>query len=148
MQLTEHFTLNEFIRSATATLKGIDNTPNAGQLENIKKTARQMEYVRALLGGYPIIISSGFRGAALNQAIGGSATSSHADGLAVDFTCPGFGCAEEVCLVLEKSTFKFDQIIYEQGHTNWCHLGFGKRMRQEVLSWKQGKGYVFGVMDL
>jgi len=148
MRLTDHFTLNEFTRSAVAALRGIDNTPNAEQLVNIQNMAHQMEYVRYLLGGKPILISSGFRSAELNKVIGGSATSSHSDGLAVDFTCPKFGSAKEVCMALKTSSFKFDQIIYEQGRTHWCHLGFGAQMRREVLSWKSGKGYVFGIVDL
>ena len=148
MQLTPHFTLEEFTRSAMALLKGIDNTPDAGQLENIKKTAQHMEHVRELLGGHPIHISSGFRSAALNKAVGGASHSSHLTGFAVDFTCPGFGSVKEVCMHLKNSDIKFDQIIYEQGRTHWCHIGFGEKMRREVLSWKSGKGHALGIVDL
>jgi len=148
MKLTQHFTLEEFTRSSTATLKGINNIPNEQQLENIQKVAQQLEHVRYLLGSNPIIISSGFRSETLNKAIGGSATSSHLTGLAVDFTCPKFGSVKEVCLHLKNSGLKYDQIIYEQGRTNWCHIGFGEKMRREVLSWKSGKGYVLGIVDL
>jgi len=146
--LTAHFTLEEFTRSATATQKGIGNTPNAAQLENIKKTAQQMELVRTILGDNPIIISSGFRSAVLNKAVGGSDKSSHLTGLAVDFTCPKFGTVKEVCAAIKASKLQFDQIIYEQGRTNWCHIGFGGEMRREVLSWRSGKGYVIGIVDL
>lgn len=148
IQLTEHFTLEEFTRSAIAALRGIDNKPDAVQLTNLQMIAHQMEHVRYLLGGNPIIISSGFRSEALNDVVGGSSTSSHAHGLAVDFTCPKFGTVKEVCMHLKNNSFKFDQLIYEQGRTNWCHLGFGEKKRQEVLSWKSGKGYVFGIIDL
>ena len=34
--MTEHFTLNEFLRSDTASRYKIDNTPNKEQLENIE----------------------------------------------------------------------------------------------------------------
>ena len=148
MRLTDHFTLSEFTRSAVAALRGINNIPGDEQLVNIRKMAHQMEHVRYLLGGKPILISSGFRSAELNKVIGGSITSSHSDGLAVDFTCPQFGCAKEVCMALKTGTLRFDQVIYEQGRTNWCHLGFGEQMRREVLSWRSSKGYVFGIVDL
>lgn len=148
MQLTEHFTLEEFTRSATAALKGISNKPDAVQLTNLQTVAHKMELVRSILGNNPIIISSGFRSEELNKVVGGSNTSSHSQGLAVDFTCPKFGTVKEVCAALKSSNLKFDQVIYEQGRTNWCHIGFGEKMRREILSWKIGKGYVFGIVDL
>lgn len=148
MKLTEHFTLEEFLRSTTATHKSIDNTPNSKQLQNIKFTAEQMEKVRSILGNNPILISSGFRSIALNKAVGGSSTSSHLTGYAVDFTCPKFGSVKAVCEALVNSGLRFDQIIYEQGNTKWCHIGFGEQMRGQALSWESGKGYVLGIKDL
>lgn len=148
IQLSQHFSLQEFTKSSVANAHGIANIPNVEQLKNIKYMAFQLEHVRYLLGNNPILISSGFRSQALNKAIKGSASSSHCDGLAVDFTCPKYGTVKEVCMRLKNSPLKFDQIIYEQGKTVWCHLGFGERMRQEVLSWRSTKGYVYGVVDL
>ena len=149
MRLTEHFTLEEFTRSATAVKRGINNTPDAVQLTNIQMAAHKMELVRSLLGDNPILISSGFRSDALNKAVGGSHTSSHKTGLAVDFTCPKFGTVKEICAAIKASKLEFDQIIYEQKtYTNWCHIGFGEKTRGEVLSWKSGKGYVKGIVDL
>lgn len=148
MRLSEHFTLEEFTRSATATARGIDNTPNAAQLENLKRLAAALEDVRKLLGGKPIIISSGFRSAALNKAVGGSPTSDHANGLAADFTCPKYGSVESICRAIATSKVPFDQIIYEQGGTDWVHFGIGSRMRRQILSWAPGKGYVVGIHRL
>ena len=35
MQLSKHFTLSEMIKSMTATRKGIDNTPGAGEIKSL-----------------------------------------------------------------------------------------------------------------
>jgi len=147
MRLTEHFTLEELTRSATADSRGIDNTPGSEHLPNIERLAAKLEEVRALLG-QPMLISSGFRSAALNKAVGGSATSDHANGLAADFTAPGFGRVAQVAAAIEASGIEFDQLIYEQGSTEWVHLGIGTRMRRQVLSWSPLAGYVSGLQKL
>ena len=81
--MTEHFTLNEFLRSDTASRYKIDNTPNKEQLENIEFVARQLEIIRSYYNK-PMFISSGFRTKELNTLLKGSKTSQHMQGLAVD----------------------------------------------------------------
>lgn len=122
------------IASQTATRRHIDNMPNADQLENLKDTCRQADAVRAFLGG-PMFISSGFRSAKLNAAIGGARTSSHMRGEALDFTCPSFGTAKEVFSALKDSGIQFDQLIleYPESKGAWVHIGFGSEMRNEKL---------------
>lgn len=149
MKLTPHFRLSEFTRSNTATNLGIDNTPSVEHLANLERLAKTLENVRTVLGNNPVLISSGYRSPELNRAVGGSATSDHSNGLAVDFTCPGFGPVSEVCQAIVDSGIPFDQLIYEQGAgSNWVHLGLGARMRQQVLSWSPNRGYVTGLHEL
>lgn len=147
MRLSPHFLLSEFTRSATAESKGIDNKPGPEHYANLRQLAATLERVRAALG-HPIIISSGYRSPALNRAVGGSSTSDHANGLAVDFTCPGFGTAQQVCEAIIAAGIPFDQLIYEQGATEWVHLGIGTRMRRQALSWSPKSGYVSGIRRL
>lgn len=146
--LTKHFSLRELTRSATAESRGIDNAPNTDQIANLQLMATILEDVRALLGGKPIIISSGFRSAALNRIIGGSQTSDHSNGLAVDFVCPQYGHVMHICEAIRDSGINFDQLIYEQGNTEWVHLGVGTRMRRQVMSWSRAVGYVNGIQRL
>ena len=80
-KLSEHFTLEELIFSQTAMRKGIDNTPAPDIVRNLRRLAGALEDVRALLGA-PVVISSGFRGEALNRAVGGARNSAHMRGLA------------------------------------------------------------------
>lgn len=147
-RLSANFVLAEFTRSATAQAQGIDNTPSLKHVANLRQLARTLERVREALGGHPIIISSGYRSPELNRVVGGSPTSDHANGLAVDFTCPGFGSAREVCEAIVAAGIEFDQLIYEQGNTEWVHLGIGTRLRGQVMSWSRQAGYVNGIRRL
>jgi uncharacterized protein YcbK (DUF882 family) len=134
MMLSKYFALDEMIASQTATRRHIDNTPNSEQLQNLKETCMQADKVRAFLGG-PMFISSGFRSAKLNAAIGGARTSSHLRGEALDFTCPSFGTPKEVFVALSNSGILFDQLILEYPESTgaWVHIGFGSEMRNEKL---------------
>lgn len=142
-QLTEHFTLEEFTHSQTATRKGIDNTPDKHILGNLLNTAHQMEKVRVVLRN-PIYISSGYRCPELNKAINGSDTSQHMTGEAADFACPGFGTPLEVANALANSEIEFDQLIYEG---TWIHISFlaPRKPRREILTWKFDSGYMRGI---
>ncbi len=123
-QLTEHFSLEEFTDSQTAARHGITNVPVAGSHtdDNLRRTAVLMEKVRTLLG-HPVLISSGYRSPKVNKLVGGSDNSAHTHGLAVDFTCPGFGTPLAICLELEDHMVELgiDQLIHE--YKTWVHLG-------------------------
>jgi zinc D-Ala-D-Ala carboxypeptidase len=123
--LTEHFTLEEFTDSQTAARKGINNVPpaNSQERKNIQRTAETMEKVRTILGDKPILISSGYRSPQVNAAVGGSKSSAHMSGLAVDFSCPGFGTPLQICKKLHPymKELGIDQLIHE--YDTWVHLG-------------------------
>lgn len=124
-QLTEHFTLEEFTDSQTAARQGINNVPpaNSQERKNIQRTAEVMEKVRTLLNHKPVLISSGYRSPQVNAAVGGSKTSAHMSGLAVDFSCPGFGTPKHICKHLHSHmvALGIDQLIHE--YDTWVHLG-------------------------
>ena len=83
MELTKHFTLEEFTKSDKAIELGINNTPNDEEMENIKFVAEQLELIRNTYK-QPINITSGYRCEELNNAVGGVPNSYHRKGLAVD----------------------------------------------------------------
>ena len=138
MKLSEHFSLDEFTASETATRKGIDNTPPPAVTERLRMLAATLEQVRTLLGNNSIRISSGYRCLELNRAIGSGDLSAHVLGYAVDFTCPKFGTPKEVAKKIAESPIRFDQLIYEG---TWIHLSVDPRNRREVLTatFKNGK---------
>jgi len=143
MQLSPNFTLEEATFSETATRLGIDNQPNSNQLENLKKSSEGMEAIRTLLGK-PIRVSSWLRLPAVNQAIGGAVKSSHMDGWAIDFICPGYGNPYVIAKAIEESDIKVDQVIHEFGR--WVHVSFAPEMRNQYLTiFKPQNKYVTGI---
>ncbi len=140
-QITEHFTLDEL----TVTNTGLPNQPNSTQLSRLVSTAHQMELVRTVLGK-PIRVNSGFRSAAVNKAVGGSPTSAHALGYAVDFVSPSYGNTKAICQAIIKAGIKFDQLILERPDIagSWVHISFDPRMRGQVLTYIGGK-YLTGL---
>lgn len=130
--LSKNFSLDEMTASQTASRRGIDNTPSAEIIENLKTLCITLEEVKDLLEGKAILISSGYRCPKLNSAVGGSKTSSHMEGLAADFTAPRYGSVKQVCEAIRDSDIAFDQLIFEYGA--WCHIGVGGGMRRQVLT--------------
>ena len=128
MQLSENFSLREYTKSQTASRKGIDNSPSDQHLDNaIALFQNVVQPVRDHFG--PTIITSGYRSPALNEAIGGSSTSQHSVGEAVDLEVLGVSTAE-VCEWIASNT-NFDQLIlefYTPGDTNsgWVHVSYVK----------------------
>jgi hypothetical protein len=136
-KLTTHFSLEEFTDSQTAARRGIDNMPadRSDEMKNLQRTAKTMEKVRNVLNNEPILISSGYRNQWLNSAIGGAKNSAHTHGLAVDFTCPGFGTPLAICKELEPhmKELQIDQLIHE--YNTWVHLGLrDSAPRHEALT--------------
>lgn len=137
--LTAHFALEEL----TCTLhRSIDNTPPPEVVESLHDTARRLEAVRTLLGGRTVTVSSGYRSAALNRAVGGAPGSAHLSGRAVDFNCYGFGSPRDVCRAIAASNLDFDQLI-EEG--TWIHISFAPRMRRQILRRRADGGYALGL---
>jgi putative chitinase len=141
MQLSEHFNLKEFTKSETAIRKRIDNTPNAQHAQNLKNVCDKiLEPVRKHFGK-PVRINSGYRGPALNAAVGGSSKSQHCNGEAVDFEIDGLPNPELAKWVSENCDF--DQIILEfydpkEGpNSGWVHASIkrdGSNRKQKMTA--------------
>jgi len=142
MNISEHFTLEEFSFSEAAARLGLDNTPGATAMANLKLVAAAMERVRARLGNRPMVVHSGYRSPEVNRAVGGVATSAHCRGLACDFVCPAFGTPEEVARAILNCDVAYDQLILEYG---WVHVGLAEEglvARREALT-KRAAGAVW-----
>jgi hypothetical protein len=146
MKLSEHLDLAEVTRSDSAKRKGISNMPTPEHIENFKKLAQNIfEPIRKHFG-VPIHISSGYRSKALNTAIGGSLTSQHCSGEAIDIDMDGSsnGVTNKMVFDYIKDNLSFDQLIFEFGTKDapdWVHVSFettGKQRKQILRAVKTG----------
>lgn len=133
-----NFSIKELTYSKRAIEKGISNIPSTKELDNLMYVITQLERVRTLLGNVPLLISSGYRCKALNEAVGGVSTSAHVQGLAVDFTCSEYGNTTQIVEAIYNSGIEYDQLILEYPNkpTTWVHLGFaakGIQPRKQTL---------------
>ena len=125
--ISEHISYKEGVYSTTALRRDIDNTPNDEQLKNMETLAEKIfEPLRKYVSG-PIKINSFFRSAKLNTAIGGSTTSQHCKGQAMDID-DTFGKATNAEMYhYIKENLDFDQMIWEFGdddNPNWVHVSY------------------------
>jgi len=114
--VTPHFTLAELTVTDHRTL---DNTPNAAALANLQRLAKFLELVKDRLGGRAIMITSGYRSAAVNAACGSRGSSQHRLGCAADIRVPGM-TPDAVVKAVMASGLAYDQIIRE--FDAWTHI--------------------------
>ena len=126
MNLSRNFTLSELIKSDTAIRKGINNNPNAEQIEKLKALCENiLQPVRDHFGR--VKITSGFRSSELCVAIGSSVNSQHAKAEAADFECPGVDNAELADWIHRE--LPYDQLILEfytpgEPNSGWIHCSW------------------------
>lgn len=144
MQLSPHFTYDEAITSQTAARLGLRNVPPPDVLNNMVHAAQSMERIRHVLGDKPISISSWYRAPEVNKAVGGSATSAHVYGWAIDFNCHAYGPLVDLIVAVANSDVPFDQVIWE--FDSWCHISFSPSLRGQVLTIRNGTGYMPGII--
>ena len=136
MNLSKNFTLEEL----TVTKSGLANKPNLEQVGRLTDLCVNVLQPLRELYGNSITINSGFRSEAVNQAIGGAATSQHCKGEAAD--CDTADNAKLFRIIREH--LMFDQLIWEGGDNiqpAWVHVSFHKEHnRGEVLKMKKVDG--------
>ena len=127
MNLSKSFTLNELIKSQEATRLGIDNTPNEEHILNLKLLCENVLQPIRDFYGMPLSVSSGYRSAALCEAIGSSSKSQHTKGQAADFEI--FGVANKDLADFVVKNLDYDQCILEfwnenEPNSGWVHCSF------------------------
>ena len=148
MKLSNHLTLQEATKSATAIRKGIYNLPVDEHLAALVNTANKIfEPIRNHFN-VPIGISSGYRSNALNDAVGGSKTSQHSKGEALDIDADIYGgITNKQIFDFIKDNLEFDQLIWEFGtdnEPNWVHVSlkhYGEQ-RKQILRASRVRGKV------
>jgi hypothetical protein len=146
MQLSKHLALAEVTRSNEAKRKGISNEPTPEHLKNFQLLAEKVfEPIREHFA-VPIKISSGYRSAALNKAIGGAASSQHCSGEAIDIDMDGTSITNAAIFNYIKDNLNFDQLIWEFGtkaNPDWVHVSYestGKQRKQNLRATRNAAG--------
>ena len=126
MELTRNFTLSELTKSDTAIRHGIDNNPNADQIEKLKTLCEKiLQPVRDHFGR--VKVTSGFRSPALCQKINSSPNSQHARAEAADFEVVGVDNCELADWIHRE--LDWDQLILEfytpgEPNSGWIHCSW------------------------
>lgn len=139
MRLSKNLTLAEVTKSATAIKNGISNNPSIEHMENLKAVAENIFQPLRDHFNMPIAVTSGYRSKDLNDIIGGSTTSQHSKGEALDLDADVYGGLENYQLFHRiKDHTDFDQLIWEFGDDEnpaWVHVSYKRNLnnRGEVL---------------
>jgi len=150
VKLSKNLSLAEATKSLTAKRLGIDNTPDEWVTENLRQVAINIfQPVRDAFRN-PIYVSSGYRSADLNAAIGGSKRSQHVEGRALDLDADVYGgCTNSQIFNYIKENLEFDQLIWEFGdesNPDWVHVSFiydGDNRKRCLKACRDDKGKVY-----
>jgi zinc D-Ala-D-Ala carboxypeptidase len=128
--ISKNISYKEATHSTTAKRLGIDNTPNAEQMSNMRYVAESVFQPVREHFGVPIYISSFYRSEALNKVIRGSISSTHIKGEAMDLDADVFGKVTNAQIFhYIKDNLEFDQLIWEFGTDDnpaWVHVSLSK----------------------
>lgn len=117
MQLSPHFTLAEMTRTSYP----YDNTPNEFVKSNLRYVATKLEKIREVYN-MPIYIESGYRSPPVNTVVGGSRTSLHLVGLAVDIRVNNLGYKSMISFL--RAILDSDPCELHFNSANVIHIGY------------------------
>lgn len=140
MKLSQYFDLSEFEYSDTAKAKKIDNTIPKDLIPNVVRLHDNVLYPLRKLIGCPVRITSGYRCAALNKAVGGATNSQHSNGQAVDIDV--VNQSNMAVFNWIRKNCEFDQLILESVNgVEWVHVSYNfDNNRKQCLKY-DGKSY-------
>lgn len=130
----KYFTIEELTKSATASRKGINNTPDKSVKKNLTRLVENILDPLREAWGAPIIVTSGYRCGRLNKAVGGAAKSQHMYGQAADIRTVSDKPSDNKKLfdLIRELKLPYDQLIDEYNY-NWVHVSYSSRNRRQIL---------------
>lgn len=137
-KISKYCSYEEATKSQTAIRNKIDNKPNTEEINNMKYVASKVfDKVREHFG-IPLKVSSFFRCKKLNTAVGGSVTSQHMTGEAIDIDADGSSITNAQVFDYIKNNLEFDQLIWEFGNKKnpaWVHVSLKRsgKNRKQIL---------------
>lgn len=145
----KYFTISELLKSDTAIARKIWNGASREQEDNlIALVAAVLDPLR-LFYGKPIHISSGFRNAAVNKAVGGVANSQHLRGEAADIDTGSRLENQRLAKMIVERKLPFDQLIDESNYA-WVHVSYKRQgdNRGQILRMRNGKYTIIKASEL
>ena len=124
--ISKHISWREATHSATAEKKEIENTPNEGAVQNMKKLAKNVFEPLREWAAEPIRVNSFYRSPDLCDAIRSSRNSQHTKGQAIDIDALGEKTNADLFNYI-KDNLDFDQLIWEHGddkNPDWVHVSY------------------------
>lgn len=141
IQLTQHFSLDELTVTNKTKMREKNYMYGLQKLTQMHILAHFAEQVR-LVVGCPMKITSGIRYEELNDVVGGSKTSQHLKGEAIDFI-PTKIKIKTAFDKIRKSNLEFGQLIIENdGKSEWIHISIG--IKRQILKYENKKYSVIG----
>ena len=138
MNLTKNFTLSELTKSETALRKGLDNAPSQDTISALQVLAvHVLQPVRDHYGR-SVKVNSGYRSPEVNASVGGSKTSDHCKGFAVDIEIGGVANADLAAYIRDE--LQFTQLIlefYTPGvpDSGWVHVSYDPdNLKKQVMT--------------
>ena len=142
-RISKHISGKEGVHSNTATRRSIKNEPNESQLAAMKNLAEKVFEPLRTNFDEPIRVNSFFRSYDLNKAIGGSRTSQHCSGEAVDIDATN-GVTNKQLYDYIRDNLDYDQLIWEFGtdkNPDWIHVSLrvdGKNRKKQLKAVSKG----------
>lgn len=139
MKLSQNFSLKELTHSSTANYNKVDNTPGRLELENLKKLCHDILQPIRNKWGDSIFVNSGYRNPILNRLVGGSTTSQHILGQAVDITVGSKSSNKKlfdlIVGMIERKEITVGQLISEKDYS-WIHISLPYKKVNQILHLK------------
>lgn len=131
--IMNYFTITELTRSATATARGLNNTPSVSATTNLSALINNVLDPLREAWGRPITVNSGYRSPTVNAAVGGVANSQHVKGEAADTTAGSPTLNRQLFCLAISLNLPFDQLIDEHGY-RWLHISHSRtKNRNQIL---------------
>lgn len=127
-RISNYFSDKETTVSSTGDRLGIKNIIPENLKKTVAYTAARMDTIRLLLD-VPCVVNSFYRSSELNNAVGGSKTSDHMQGKAVDFVPVGTNLREAFNKI-KNSNLSFDQLILYPNQ-RFIHISFKNEIETE-----------------
>ena len=150
MMLSKNLSLKECTKSVTADRLGIKNNPDEQVIKNLRSIAEDVFQPCRDHFDHPIFVSSGYRSPKLNSAVGGSRTSQHISGEALDLDADIFkGMSNADIFNYIKDNLTFDQLIWEFGDDespSWVHVSYKKNEENRgrcLRAYRDNKGVYY-----